>query len=60
MFLTEITICYSNNKALKKWANGKVFNIMTSAQFFMAYFMPGSFGMLFLRCGEVSRQVYGN
>ena len=34
MFLTEIIIYYSNNKALKKWANGKVFNIMTSAQFF--------------------------
>ena len=34
MFLTEIIIYYSNNKALKKWANGKVFNIMSSAQFF--------------------------
>ena len=34
MFFTEIIIHYSNNKVLKKWANGKVFNIMPSAQFF--------------------------
>ena len=33
-FLTEIIICYFNNKALKEWANGKDFNIVTSAQFF--------------------------
>ena len=28
--------CYSNNKVIKKWANGKAINIMTSAQFFAA------------------------
>ena len=46
MFLTEIIICYSNKKALKKWANGKAFtcNIITSAQFFATSFTPGSCG----------------
>ena len=33
-FLTEIIICYYNNKALEKWAYGKAFNIMTSVQVF--------------------------
>ena len=37
MSLTEIIICYFNNKALEKWANGKALNIMTSAQFFATY-----------------------
>ena len=55
MFLTEIIICYFNNKTLKKWAYGK--NFMTSAQFFATQFTPGSFGTLFAHCGD---EVYGN
>ena len=34
LFLTEIIICYFNNKALEKWANGKAFNFLTSDKFF--------------------------
>ena len=33
-FLTEIIISSFNNNMLQKWANGKAFNIMASAQFF--------------------------
>ena len=33
VFLTEVIICSFNNM-LKKWTNGKTFNIMASAQFF--------------------------
>ena len=35
--LTEIIICYFKNKVQEKWANGKAFNIMTSAQCFATY-----------------------
>ena len=32
-FLTEIIIRSFNNNTIKKWANGKAFYIMASAQF---------------------------
>ena len=47
VFLTEIIIAYFNNKVLEKWANGKAYRIMTSAQFFAIWFIPGSFGKSF-------------
>ena len=34
VFVTEVIICPFNNKTLKKWTNGKAFNITASAQFF--------------------------
>ena len=34
VFLREVIICSFNNNTLEKWANGKAFNIMASAQFF--------------------------
>ena len=34
VFLTEVIICSLNNNTLQKWINGKVFNIITSAQVF--------------------------
>ena len=46
-FLTEIIISYFNNKVFEKWASGKAYHIMTSAQFFAIWFIPGSFGKSF-------------
>ena len=34
VFITEVIICSFNNNTLKKWTNGKAYNIMASAQFF--------------------------
>ena len=35
VFLTEVIICSFNNNTFQKWTNGKAFNIMASAQFFV-------------------------